>query len=183
MATTPPVHAARGHDHDHDHDHFSTSVLAPEHVRLLRQMRVDLQEGKSIPAELAHLDGIALETIYAHGYDAWQAGDMAEAANSFDFLTRYQPAEYRYRFAYACALQQQGKLHGALESFGMAAALGQSEPVAVFHCAQCHKALGEIEQARSALNQVLILCHVESGIAERDALRERAEQLLRHLQR
>lgn len=156
-------------------------ALSEEHKTKLRQLIDDLLAGKTTLAEQNGLDTQALETIYAEGYEAWQAGDIAHATAAFRMLSMQQPLDRRFPFAYACALQRLGQWRDALHYFRVAMAMEASEPYAILHSAECLIELRETDAARDALMMVIALCHGQSEILAYDPARLTAQELLLQL--
>lgn len=121
--------------------------------------------------ELAGLGAADYEEIYATGYELYQAARYDDAAAVFCYLATHNHKERGYHFAYASALQMQGKWHDALHMYGLACSLDPAEPAAYIHIAECLRALGRQAEARATLLTVIALCE---GRPEHQELRTRA---------
>lgn len=159
------------------HQPIGDAPQAESDTALLR-LSVDVLEGRATLAELNGLDAQALEQIYARGYQAWQDHDLEAATADFAFLATHQPLDRRFHFAFACAMQAQGLLQEALNSFGVALAMQANEPRAIYHIAECLHALGDAAGAQDALRAVILLSYAADAPEDYSRLRQDARALL-----
>ncbi|PHV12417.1 tetratricopeptide repeat protein [Chitinimonas sp. BJB300] len=134
--------------------------------------------GQQTLASIAGIGADALEVIYHRGYTAWCADNIDQAISDFGFLVLHQPMDYRFHFAFASALHQQGEVTNALNFYGYAAAMKANEPGIIYRIAECLYALDEVDATRDALDAVILLCYGQTDRLELASLRQHAEEFL-----
>lgn len=124
-----------------------------------------LEQGAQLLGQMAHgqtlgpMMGVSVpaqEALYALAYTAYTQARYAEAMQAFSFLMTADHFDRRYFSGYAACLRAQ-KRHGeALKHYGVASMLDLTDPEPVMRMAECHLALGERVQARTALDYALV---------------------------
>ncbi|WP_230684450.1 hypothetical protein [Burkholderia cepacia] len=133
---------------------------------------------------MTRFDDARLEFIYARGYESFNSGDLDSATYDFGFLILHRPLDFRFHFAFACALKLHGEFRYAINFFCFAVAMKSDDPFCSFHIAECLLALNEVESARDALDAVISLCHGQTNEGWRyDQLRHKAESMIIKLSR
>jgi len=92
------------------------------------------------------------EDVYALGFSLYGAGSFEEASDVFRILAAQRPLQYQHWFALASSLQESKNYERALDAWAMAAVLDENAPYPHFHAAECAFSLGQIEEARAALD-------------------------------
>lgn len=120
-----------------------------------------LQEGLALLGSMFHgqplgpMMGISVESqevIYAAAYNAFKQAKYPEAMQAFSLLMTADHLDRRYHSGFAACLRMQKKHAEALKYYGVASILDLTDPEPVIRMAECHLALGDLEQARTALN-------------------------------
>jgi len=120
-----------------------------------------------------------LENLYALGYAAWHEGDVDSATYYFAYLSQLNPDDYRFIFAFACALKKQGEYQHALNLFNHAMSMAASTDSSPLHIAICFQHLGEINKSREVLNTYIAHCFEKTNDESQcHSLRQQAETLL-----
>lgn len=105
-------------------------------------------------ATLGELKGITvneLDAVYQMGYGFYQTGRYDDADKVFRFLVLFDHLEPKYWTGLG-AVQQVKKLYGdAVTSYGYASFLDLDNPKPQYFAAQCFLALGDKDNALSAL--------------------------------
>lgn len=97
------------------------------------------------------LDLFEREKLYSIAYGKYQAGEYGQAAEMFTQLVLHDPHEVRFWNGLAGAKQMDHDFQGALRAWGVMSLLGNHPPEAHYHAAECCLSLGEIEEAKKAL--------------------------------
>lgn len=93
-----------------------------------------------------------LATIYAFGCNFYDNGKYREASDFFRFLTYADAFNRKYWMALAATYQMQKKYKEAIEYYSVAAVQNPEDPYAHFYAADCFLALGQVDQAKIALD-------------------------------
>lgn len=139
----------------------------------------DVEVNKNLSArEFCGLSLQDLDDLYAVGYAAWNDGDIDCAAYYFSYLSLLNPSDYRFIFAFACALKKKGEYHHALNLFQHAMSMLETTDSSALHIAVCFQHLGEINKAREVLNAFISRCFERTNDLQCGLLRQQAETLL-----
>lgn len=109
--------------------------------------------------DLIGLEPYELEGIYTIAYTELEQGQLERGERTFRFLCLVDPAAQRHWLGLGTVLQKRQDHAGALVAFSRAAELGDN-PTAALRAAECHLALGLVEEAIAA---------IEAGLAWADA--------------
>ncbi len=101
------------------------------------------------------------EILYSGAYGMYQAGDYTKAAGIFTKLLLHFPFESRFWKGLASSRQMQKEYHAALHAWGVFSLLSGHSPDSHFHAAECYLSLGDITEAKKALNCAKL--HLEKG--------------------
>ena len=118
------------------------------------------------------------EEVYARGYAAWQEQDYDRALVDFSWLVMTQPWSWRAHIALAGALMMQKEYVLAMNYYGYALMLDACHPEPMYQIAVCLKALGELSEARVALQSALTMSYEDPSYS---TVRANAEQMLSQL--
>jgi type III secretion system low calcium response chaperone LcrH/SycD len=119
-------------------------------------------------ATLGELKGISheeLEAVYSLGFTHYRTGRYEDAAKLFQFLVLFDHLNPKYWLALGAVQQVARDYKGAIASYGYASFLDLENPKPQFHAAECFLALGDRENAASALLALDEYCpqNTESG--------------------
>jgi type III secretion system low calcium response chaperone LcrH/SycD len=106
-----------------------------------------------------------LEAVYALAYGLYEQGRYDEALQGFNFLVMHNHYECRYLIGYAACQQLLKRPVEALKYYGIASMLDLTDPVPVFHAAQCRLALQQTAEAVEALEFALVLAQHRPGMS------------------
>lgn len=118
------------------------------------------------------------EEVYAEGYAAWQEGDYGSALIKFSWLVMTQPWCWRSHIALAGALMMQKEYLMAINHYGYALMLDACHPEPVYQIAVCLKAIGQLSEARIALQTALQMSYDDPSYSD---VRANVERLLSQL--
>lgn len=153
--------------------------------------RLLIRAGESLDRLLANVDGAAraslladdataIEARYEQGLAALAQARYDEAADAFAEAAVARPQVSRYHFALGLCLQQLDGVSAALEQFATALALDATDAAAAFRLGECFHALGQLDDAREALQMAVQLC----ALPENDpTVRVMTEELLDRIAR
>jgi type III secretion system low calcium response chaperone LcrH/SycD len=95
------------------------------------------------------------ETLYHVAYTFYSQAKYPEAMRVFAFLLAANHMDRRFFNGFAACLHMQRRHEDALKYYGAASVLDLTDPEPAMHSAECHLALGNIEQARTSLDYAL----------------------------
>ena len=127
----------------------ATAPDVRQSLALLAALRSDRPLG-TLPASLE-----VQEVIYALACKFYEGGKYPQAMRSFSFLMTANVADARYFMGFAACLHMQRKYAEALKFYGAASLFDLTDPYPAMHSAECHLALGDNAQARSAIDYAL----------------------------
>lgn len=134
-------------------------------------------------ATLAELKGISrqeLEAVYSLGFAHYRTGRFEDASKLFQFLVLFDHLNAKYWLAMGAVQQVAKDYKGAVASYAYASFLDLNNPKPQFHAAECFCALGDKENALSALLALEQYCPTGTEIgreyrAKAAALRKQIE--------
>lgn len=126
--------------------------------------------------DMKGLDDKTMKAVYAVAYRLYENGKYEDALKSFQFLGFMDHYEPKYFMGLAACQQMLKQYDKAVESYGYAGILtGLNDPSPALHAAECHLAMGNLEDAASGFRYA-------HGIAvekpELEPLATRAKSLL-----
>jgi type III secretion system low calcium response chaperone LcrH/SycD len=145
--------------------------------QLLEELQGHFRQGGTL-GDLQGFEDKDYEAIYAVGHGLYTQGKNAEASKVFGFLMMHNPYDRRFPIAMGAAQQMLGKFADAIGFYALGIVLDMSDPVPLFHTAECLAAIGERDDARDAFNNVITLCNKP----EYQALREKTAVRLQLMQ-
>jgi type III secretion system low calcium response chaperone LcrH/SycD len=113
-----------------------------------------LMSGQTLSTVLGH-SLKAQEALYHLAYTLYGQAKYEEAMRMFAYLLTLNHVDRRFFSGLAACLQMQRRYQDALKYHGMASMLDLTDPEPVIHSAECHLALGDRAQARTALAYAL----------------------------
>lgn len=109
----------------------------------------DVLNGK--PAyEVAGWSKDQIDALYAAAFNHYKAGSYEEALNIFKPLLVLNSTDNRVWLGYAAAAQMLKNHLDALKAYGYASMLDPMNPRPFFHAMECHIALKNFEEAKTA---------------------------------
>jgi len=129
-------------------------------------------------ATLGELKGISpeeLEAVYSLGFNYYRTGKYEEAYKIFQFLVLFDHLNAKYWLAVGAVQQVMRDWKGAVASYGYASFLDLSNPKPQLHAAECFLAMGDRENAESALAALERYCPKDGATARE--YREKAAKL------
>lgn len=114
------------------------------------------------------------EVVYALGSDLYNQGRYADAMKAFGFLVIHNQWEKRFVSAFAASLQMCKRYEDAIQYYSFASVMDMRDPVPTFHTAECMIALGQLGDAKQALEIVVN----QSGDEKHAGLKARAQAML-----
>lgn len=116
-----------------------------------------------------------LDHVGDMAYNLVRQGRFDDAYRYYGFLTVYQPTETRFLVGQGICARELGRLAEARMMFDMAACLEPEEPAHTLLSAENALMMGQIDDARESLDQVVRFCAAATG---HDAVARRAAALL-----
>ena len=139
---------------------FDTSLLTQEKIE---QAAKALGEMGTV-RELKGITDAEMEAIYSMGYSFYNTGRYDDAEKVFRFLVLFDHLEPKYWIGLGAA-QQVKKLYGdAITSYGYASFLDLDNPKPQYFAAQCFLALGDKDNALSAIAALEKFCSNDSEL-------------------
>ena len=131
-------------------------------------------------ATLKEVQGVTndeLEAVYSLGFGYYRTGRFDDAQKLFEFLVLFDHLNAKYWFALGAVQQAQKNHQKAIASYGYSSFLDLENPKPQFHAAECYLALGDKENALSALESLDVYCPKNTELgrtyrAKADALRK-----------
>ncbi|MBR0197315.1 MAG: SycD/LcrH family type III secretion system chaperone [Kiritimatiellae bacterium] len=105
-------------------------------------------------ATLKEIKGVSndeLEAVYSLGFGYYQTGRFSDAQKLFEFLVLFDHLSAKYWFALGAVQQAQKDYQKAIASYGYSSFLDLENPKPQLHAAECYLALGDKENAASAI--------------------------------
>lgn len=137
-----------------------------------------LASGHTLGPLLGHT-AQAQETMYALAHRMYGQAKYDDAARIFSHLVTCNHMDARFFVGFGACMQMKGRHPQALKFYGVASVLDLADPTPVMHMAECHLALGDHAQARTAIARGLDLA---SGNDRHRATRARLEAMRAFLQ-
>lgn len=122
-----------------------------------------------------------LEAVYHFAHNAYGQRKYENAVTLFLFLVENDHAESRFWMGLAAAYQMSGNYQKALVAFGMTAFLDATNPWPPIHACECYLSMGELKNAREALDAAEGVCEATDDEQPNEAARERVSKLERRL--
>lgn len=101
--------------------------------------------------ELKGITDAEMEAVYSLGFNFYQTGNIENAEKVFKFLVLFDHFEPKYWIGLGAILQIKKAFEGAITAYSYASFLNIHDPKPQYHAAECYLALGDRENALSAL--------------------------------
>ena len=114
---------------------------------------------------LGELKGIShqeLEAVYSLGFTHYRTGRYEDASKLFQFLVLFDHLNPKYWLALGAVQQVAKDYQGAIASYGYASFLDLENPKPQLHAAECFLALGDRQNAASALMALEQYCPTDT---------------------
>ncbi len=129
-------------------------------------------------ATLKELQGITnaeLEAVYSLAFGYYQTGKYDEAGKLFQFLVLFDHLNPKFWLGMGAVQQVKKDYKGAITSYAYGSFLDLTNPKPQLHAAECYLALGDKENALSALEALDIYCAKDTALGRE--YRAKAEKL------
>lgn len=129
-------------------------------------------------ATLKEFKGISnaeLEAVYSLAFGYYQTGKYDEAGKLFQFLVLFDHLNPKFWLGMGAVQQVKKDYKGAITSYAYGSFLDLTNPKPQLHAAECYLALGDKENALSALEALDIYCAKDTALGRE--YRAKAEKL------
>ena len=116
-----------------------------------------IEDGATLK-ELKGISSAELEAVYSLAFGYYQTGKYDEAFKLFQFLVLFDHLNPKYWLGVGAVQQIMKDYKGAIQSYCYASFLDLSNPKPQLHAAECYVALGDKENALSALEALDQYC-------------------------
>ncbi|MGM0440639.1 MAG: SycD/LcrH family type III secretion system chaperone [Chlamydiota bacterium] len=127
----------------------STNIALDDLETLVQQLSEDIEN----VIDPDKLPPHAQESLYSIAYHCYQNHKIKDALVIFRFLTLLEPLEKKYWMGLAASRQVNKEYQSALSAYIFTALLDDKDPLPVFYAAECHKVLGQDDNALEALEE------------------------------
>lgn len=130
-------------------------MSATQHLPAELQQGLALLQSTLAGEPLANAMGLSVasqEELYSLAYHAFAQARYAEAMKAFAVLMTADHTDRRYFSGYGACLRLQKQPAEALKYYGVASMLDLTDPEPVLRMAECHLAVGDRAEARTALD-------------------------------
>lgn len=139
---------------------FDAAQLSTEKIEQAAKAFADMGTVR----EMKGITDAEMEAIYSMGFSFYNTGRYDDAEKVFRFLVLFDHLNAKYWTSLG-AVQQVKKLYGdAITSYGYASFLDLDNPKPQYHAAECFLALGDKENALSALTALEEFCPKETAL-------------------
>jgi type III secretion system low calcium response chaperone LcrH/SycD len=151
------------------------------------ELLMNVFEKGMTPQKAMGFDDNFMEYLYTCAYSMFQSGKYNEARELFLLLMKLNPGESKYAFSLGCCYKKQEKWHDAAIVFIGCYYREGHNPIPLYHAADCMIKLNSKRAAIMALEQALDSSrvyeslHHEKKLHEHEAMRKRAELLIKSL--
>ncbi len=124
---------------------------------ILESVRLFVETNPTI-GELRGISPAELEAVYSLGFNYYRTGKYDEASKIFRFLVIFDHLNAKYWLALGAVQQVQKDYQNAITSYAYSSFLDLHNPKPQFHAAECFLALGDRDNASSALQALEEYC-------------------------
>jgi type III secretion system low calcium response chaperone LcrH/SycD len=129
------------------HEVVNRSELSQEQKKHYEHILMDLVDEKIPPGQAFKLSPEALEYLYGQAYRYYQAGNYKQAQDLFAFITWLDLKNYKFLFGLAASYHRLKNYDKAIEWYWYSFSLGYSNPIPLYHLADCFLQKGDIRLA------------------------------------
>ena len=108
--------------------------------------------------ELKGITNDEMEAVYSLAYNYYRTGKFDEASKLFQFLVLFDHLNAKYWFGMGAVQQVKRDFKTAITSYSYCSFLDLTNPKPQLHAAECYLALGDKENALSALEALDVYC-------------------------
>ena len=120
--------------------------------------------GGATMKEVKGITNDELEAVYSLGFGYYSTGKFEDAQKLFEFLVLFDHLSTKYWFALGAVQQAQKDYQKAIASYGYSSFLDLENPKPQLHAAECYLALGDKENAASAIMALEQYCPTGTDI-------------------
>ncbi|OUS27682.1 CesD/SycD/LcrH family type III secretion system chaperone [Gammaproteobacteria bacterium 45_16_T64] len=95
------------------------------------------------------IDEKSIEACYGVAFNFYQSGRFSDALDVFKFLCLISPYDQKYVLGLAACRQMEKQYKEAIEAYSFAMVLDCNDPIPPFRAAECHMAMGNMQEALS----------------------------------
>lgn len=128
--------------------------------------------------DLKNMSDDAMEAIYSVAYNLYQGGKYEEARKVFQFLCFYDHFNRKYFMGLGACQQMMKEYENAIEIFSFATILDSDDPRPMLYIGDCHLAMGNKDEAKTAYETAIEWAGSRDEFAED---KERAQNMLENL--
>ncbi|MDP1834865.1 MAG: SycD/LcrH family type III secretion system chaperone [Chlamydiales bacterium] len=150
---------------DEDQQEFLVPREALERLNDADLLREYVEDGKSFQEILGYSDE-TMEQFYNAAYSLMQKHRYKEASDAFVFLTTLNPFVPEYWLGMGMCEQINQDYEQALVAYSMVVIGDRYQPLAHYHSAACHHALGDNNAALRSLEKAITLAEGEPEFAD-----------------
>ncbi|PTX91918.1 CesD/SycD/LcrH family type III secretion system chaperone [Verrucomicrobia bacterium LW23] len=121
-----------------------------------------------------------MEAVYSVAYSLYTNGKYEDAHKIFQFLCTFDHLERKFWLGLGGCRQMLKRYPQAVEAYAYAALLDINDPVAASRAADCHIAMGKLDEAESALTAAV---EFSRGKPEFEKIYERSSAMLELVQK
>ncbi len=144
----------------------------------IQDMTKKIYEEGATPKEAVGMTDGMTESIYAHGYQLYNAGQYEQAAQLFRLLITFEPRKMKYLMGLAASQHMMKDYNNASLTYMMCSMVDKDNPLPHYHSSDCYLQLGKIGLAVQELISCIELAKKDPQYA---GVRERALAMLNSL--
>ena len=131
--------------------------------RIAEAAKAFAQDGATMK-ELKGITNAELEAVYSLAFGYYQTGKYDEAAKLFQFLVLFDHLNAKFWMGMGAVQQVKKDFKGAIASYAYASFLDLENPKPQLHAAECYLAMGDKENALSALAALEEYCPRDTDV-------------------
>lgn len=140
-----------------------TEATEEEKLLNLAEVAKRIESGALTVAQMRGITPEELEAVYALAYDYYRTGRINEAETLFRFLTVFDHLNEKYWMGMGAVFQVKKEFEKAVQAYAYVAAILNLKNVgASYYAAECYLALGDLTNARSAVDHVKLYADVKT---------------------
>ena len=131
------------------------NLVAALKIDDMKEELTGMFRGELVLKDIKGLTDRNMEAVYNLAYNAYGRSNFDQAEDLFKFLCVYDHMEKKYWIGLGATRQNKRQYEGAIEAFAYAALLDNEDPRPPMQAADCHIALGNKDEAISALQAAI----------------------------
>lgn len=133
-----------------------------------------------MPKDALGLTDAQIEGLYGQAYRLYNTGRYTDAKSIFRMLVTLNPLEGKYHMGTAACLHMEKKYESAIGMYMLTSTMDATNPIPMYHTADCYINLNELEAAVYALE----LCVAGCGDSEEYAIiKDRSVMMIKSLKK